>query len=168
MELQDFKLGSNVLDPVTGLVGLAVQLSQSLSGSVQVAIQPKGEGAEIPEARTIDIHLLETVDAGISDKVPTAQTTTIPLGAKVKDIASGFEGIFVDLVTEYSGKLLLGVQPPMGKDKSELPSIVYFVAPRMEQVGPGVSKPPLAVDKDAPVVKKPGGPSRPMIRSRGV
>jgi hypothetical protein len=155
-------LGKTVKDAVSGFSGIAIAVHRQLSGNVQVGIQPKGsEGDKMPEPMFLDVHLLDPVDDGISDRVKAPDVCEIPLGSDVVDKVSGYKGRTVAETTHINGCVQVCVQAKADKD-GKLPEGIVFDYKRLEKKGAGVSD-----ASKKPVVKKPnGGPASSMKAMR--
>jgi len=166
----EIKLGQRVRDAASGFSGIAIQLSEQLSGSVQIGIQPQVEdGATMyPDAVFIDVHMIEFVDEGISARVtPAPKDIEIKLGNKVKDIATGFTGIAIEKATYMNGCVYFGVLPKKddGKLLNENSRQSYVPVSRLEVVNEGITAKVKEPKADASG-KKPGGPARRIERMR--
>lgn len=178
--VEDIRLGMKVRDPASGLTGIASFRSQQLSGTVQYAIQPQGDGDTIPEGHFVDDFMLEFVDDGVSARTPAADPNArYILGEKLKDTVTGFTGIAVERVTYLNGCVHYTLQPHE-KKKSLVARLIndparatHFDFKRLEKIDDGVVEktakkptPPAAEAKPAePAPFKrstTGGPSRSM------
>lgn len=59
------KLGVEVKDKVTGLVGIITARATYITGCDQYLIQPQGDGTKYPDASWIDDGRLEATDKGM-------------------------------------------------------------------------------------------------------
>lgn len=170
--LDDIKLGMIVRDPATGLTGVANMKSQLISGTIQIAIVPEGDGKTMPDGHFIDDFMLEYVGEGVSKKAPTEDPNAkFGLGVELEDTISGFKGLAVERTTYLNGCVHYTLQSRERKKSiilkliSEPARAQHFDYKRLKQVGLGVSeqfKPKkVAVVAAAPVVK----PSEPFKRS---
>ena len=90
----EIKLGQTVKDLTTNLVGTAVNKIAYMNGNTQFCLQPKGDGNTVPDAYSVDYHLLEVVDEGISARaIKSVEDKNIPLGSTVKCLVTGITGI---------------------------------------------------------------------------
>ncbi len=126
------KLGNEVRDVITGFTGIAIQRSEMLSGTVQIAVQPRskeGETDKMPDAINIDVQLLEFVSDGIADRATQPDNVTLALGVEVKDLITGMTGITIEKTVYINGCVRYGVQPPMQPGKTLLgePPPTYYV-----------------------------------------
>jgi hypothetical protein len=97
-------LGFQVRDKVSGLVGIAEQYVELLTGQVQYSVQPHGDGKELPRAYSIDPHVLApTGEIPVVIPVAADQTVIVRLGDEVEDLASGFSGIATQKITFLNG-----------------------------------------------------------------
>jgi hypothetical protein len=154
----EIKLGQTVRDAVTGFTGIAIQRRENLNGNVQFAVQPKQKDGEqtMPDAQFIDFHMLEYVDDGVSARVtpPTAQP--IELGSKVRDKATGFEGIATSRATFLNGCIWYDVMPKKRTEMFDSNADASFIdGTRLEVCRSGhlIPEPP------KPTSRPPGGPS---------
>lgn len=131
-------LGKTAKDAVTGFTGTVICVHRQLSGNVQIGIAPKGDGDKAPDPMFIDVHLVDEVDAGLSDRVQTPDVSPIPLGAEVVDRVSGLKGTVTAETTHINGCIQCAVQPKVDKD-GKLPEVIVFDYKRLEKKGAGVS-----------------------------
>lgn len=134
------KLGNEVRDVITGFTGIAIQRSEMISGTVQLAVQPRskeGETDKMPEAINIDIQLLEFVSDGIADRATHADDVALALGVEVRDLITGMTGVTVEKTIYINGCVHYGVQPPMQPGKTllgEPPPTFYVDYKRLQLV----------------------------------
>lgn len=171
----DIKLGSIVRDAITGFTGIATQRCDHLNGNVQYAIQPKGkEDGSYPDAMFLDYHTLDVGDEadGVSDRATPAAETSIILGQKVRDKATGFTGIATMKATYLNGCVHFGVLPEIRKEAllNENPVPSWIDHNRLEVVNDGLNAdaPKNIEIKDSVEVKPrpPGGPAMKVQRGR--
>ena len=169
----DIKLGSTVRDAITGFTGIATQRCDHLNGNVQYAIQPKGkEDGSYPDAMFLDYHTLDVIDEGVSDRATPVAESSIVLGQKVRDKASGFTGIATMKNSYLNGCVHFGVLPEVRKEAllNENPAPSWIDHNRLEVVSDGlISDAPKTVEiKDSIEVKPrpPGGPAMKAPRGR--
>ena len=63
--MPEIKLGSKVIDSITGFEGIATGRAVYLTGCVSVLVKPKiGEDGKMPEGEWLDEGQLEAVEAG--------------------------------------------------------------------------------------------------------
>jgi hypothetical protein len=181
--VDDIKLGMIVRDPATGLTGVANMKSQLISGTVQIAIVPEGDGKTMPDGHFIDDFMLEYVGEGVSKKAPSEDSgARFTLGLELEDTISGFRGLAVERTTYLNGCVHYTLQSRERKKSiilkliSEPARAQHFDYKRLKQVGYGVSEQfkPKKVAAVAAVAPKPkpepapfkrsatGGPSRSM------
>lgn len=177
--VEDIRLGMTLKDPTTSLVGIAIYKAELISGTVQFAIQPQGDGKSLPDGRFIDDFLLEFVDDGVSKSAPAIDTDVkIGLGWEIQDTITGFRGIAVEKTTYLNGCVHFTIQPEakggfLGMPKTR-PDVEHFDHKRLKKVGDGVAPPPPRQLKKAEEPKPPefkrsrtGGPTR-SLPSRAV
>ena len=58
------KLGIEVKDKITGLIGVTTGLAKYITGCDQYLVQPQGDGTKYPEPSWIDEGRLEATDKG--------------------------------------------------------------------------------------------------------
>jgi len=156
-------LGVMVRDKVTGLTGIVAHKAEMLTGNIQWAIQPRGNGESVPDAMMIDYHLLEVLGEGVSKLLPPIDdTVTVRLGEEVEDILTGLKGVPIDKITFQNGCVYFWVQPKMDKKTGKIPESKLVPHGRLKTVGAGLSKPePKPPAAAAPPAKRPpGGPMR--------
>lgn len=155
-------LGVTVRDRVTGLTGTVAHKAEMLTGNIQWAIQPRGDGERVPEAMMVDFHLLEVLDEGVSKLLPPVDDTVVVLlGEEVEDILTGMKGVPIDKITFMNGCVYFWVQPKMDQKTSKIPESKLIPHGRLKTVGKGLSKPePTPPAAAAPPKKPPGGPMR--------
>jgi hypothetical protein len=178
--VDDIRLGMVVRDPGTGLTGIASLKAELMSGSIQYAVQPEGDGKTMPEAMFCDDFLLEYVGIGVSKRTPTPdENATFRLGEELKDTVTGFQGIAIDRTTYLNGCVHYTVQPQkqklgfLAKLLGEPPRGTHFDYKRLRKVSDGVAKPkprPVPVAAVVPAAKpakdigftrsRTGGPTR--------
>lgn len=157
-------------DPVSGLTGYAIHKSEMITGNVQWAIHPPGDGTKMLDGHMIDEHLLEVLEPGFSGKLPPVDdTVTMKLGWKARDRISGIEGILTEKVTFQNGCVYFALSPKAKKGDTELPDARLLPHMRLERIDDGlaaiVRSPPEAAKAKEPAAKRPpGGPIRAMHR----
>jgi len=158
----DTKLGTVVVDLLSGLTGALNSKNEKLSGNIQFGIQPMGGGAVMPDTVWVDYQTLVIHDSGVSDRVPAPDNTvTVKLGEAVEDVVSGVKGVATDKVTFINGCVVFGVQPKVDKD-GKLPDTIYLDHKRLKTTNAGVSE-----DSKKPVKRSDtGGPATRGIRPR--
>ena len=139
--MDNIKLGAKVQHVVLGDIGCTTSRMEHLSGTVQYIVeatpsQPFKLTAE--NYYVSDFQLLDVIDDGIADRVtPILEVTPIPLGAKVRCIVTGFQGIVVIRSSSINGCVQYAVQGP-AKD-NVIPESHYFDYKLLEKVDDGVS-----------------------------
>jgi hypothetical protein len=163
------KLGNTVIDTLTGVKGIAYQYIEMISGTVQLAVQPKlpADTAGLPGAEpvlpgiNIDIQLLDVVDEGIADRVIQPGPETIALGNEVETMIGGQTGVAINRLTFINGCVYYHVQQrPTQKQKDEgtLPEMLFVSSKMLKVTGQGLAK-QAETNMTEPVQKRPGGPS---------
>ena len=134
-------LGSKVRDKVTGFEGLAEFRVVHMNDCIRYMVQPVIEDGQLPESAMCDGPNLEVIAPPSNDLPPAVNTLdAIKLGAKVKDILTGYEGIAILRIKHmYSGDRY-GVQGPMDKNTRKVPDIKTFDENDLEQIDPPVKK----------------------------
>jgi len=163
-------LGVTARDKVTGLLGIVAHKAEMLTGNIQWAIQPRGDGEKVPDAMMVDFHLLEVLDEGVSKLLPPVDdTVTVRLGEEVEDILTGLKGVPIDKITFMNGCVYFWVQPKMDKKTSKIPESKMVPHSRLKTVGAGLSKPDVPPPAAAapPAKRPPGGPMRRAPSMRG-
>jgi hypothetical protein len=133
----EIKLGQTVEDAVSGFRGIAHQMRQTLNGNVQFAVQPKVKEGEValPDSVYFDRHMLNVIDDGVSGRVTATTHVDIPLGTRVRDVATGLEGIATARHTFINGCVFYDVMP---KKKTEMfdanPDAQFIDSVRLEIV----------------------------------
>lgn len=169
----DIKRGQHVRDPISGLTGFVTVICENMNGSVQAAVQPKGDGEKFPEAQYIDTHLLEVLDDGLSAKVlPLDNPVKIALGERVRDTVTGYAGIATERLSYLNGCVFFTVQSGLDRD-GEKTSPLYLDHKRLVKVEAapvGVIDRVLGRDRTpqpvAPLRSGTGGPSRAVPNTR--
>lgn len=162
---KELKLGMTLRDTLTGFTGIAAARVEMLDGNIQLAIQPyvgaDTKTGEMPGGMNIDIHTLEYVSDGISDRATTPNKYTIAVGDKVRDTVTGIEGIAIDRIVYLNGCVYYNVQQTKVTDRhtgvDTVPDRIFTMQARLEVVTPSHSK----VEKSKPSKegRVPGGPS---------
>lgn len=176
--VDDIKLGMKVREPSCGLIGITTMRTEMLSGCVQYAIQPEGDGKSSPDAVFYDDLILEYVDAGVSARIkPADPKATLRVGEEARDTVTGFKGILIERTTHLNGCVTYTVQPQQRKASffvkllGEPARATHFDYKRLEKISDGVAKPlpviPVKQVVTAPPPPPPafqrsgtGGPSR--------
>lgn len=170
MAKKEVKLGHTVRDMVTGFTGIATQLVELLSGTVQFAVQPKlgakATPGDYPNGMNLDIQTLEFVDDGVAKTVIPPAVTELVLGNEVEDILTGFKGTLTSKNTFINGCVYFHVLPKMTKEQKEqnkAPDSEFFDHARLKKISDGVVK-KAAVTLEKPVAQRTGGPATRMSR----
>ena len=130
------RLGQLVRDKITGVTGTCDATAVTLHGNVRLAITPAVETGKV-ESLTywVDSVAVEVVDpvwlTGVV--VPASSPGVDVIGTRVRDSASGFEGVAVDAIFSMNGCVQHGVQGPYDKPGSE-PVLYYVNATRLRPV----------------------------------
>lgn len=152
--MTEIKMGNVVRDILTGYTGSVIQKIEQLSGNIQYAIQRSQNEGETayPDAMSLDYHTLEVISPGFADRVQEPITSNIQLGSKVRDKASGLEGIAVEKITYFNGCLRFGVKPKLNNSQllSSNSEVSYIDPILLEIVDDGINQ---------KLEKKPGKPS---------
>lgn len=150
------RIGEEVEDTVTGVKGIAIYKNEGMSGTTQLAVQPKGNGDNLPEAWSIDWQTLKVIGFGQSRTAITPAKQTIELGDEVEDTVTGLKAIAVSRITYLNGCVSYGLQAKIGKD-GKVPEYVYVDWKRL--VVTKSAKVPLHEEAKKPETKRTGGPS---------
>jgi hypothetical protein len=157
------KLGQTVRDVTSGFTGIAIQTLEWMNGNIQIAIQPKQKEGDVtyPEAMFLDHHLVEVIDAGVSERVTEPAECVIELGQKVQDKASLFTGIATKKATYMNGCISFGVKPQVreGALTNDNPYESWIDHTLLRVVGEGLLKDKPKVATSATTGKAPGGPA---------
>jgi hypothetical protein len=137
-------LGQVVEDITTGYAGYATQRLDLLNGSVQYAVQPAARvGEAYPDGANIDELILKVVSDGIIERCIPPAAAEIPLGSKVRDIATGLEGITIVRTTFINGCVYYTVAPKVygaGPFKGHRTEESFIAQTRLKVVSVGISK----------------------------
>lgn len=169
MSKTDIVLGCLAKDAATGFQGIVIQKVEQLSGNIRYALQPQSEGGTTyPDAINIDEHMLEHVGPGVSDRVtPVTLDVKIPLGSKVRDITTDFEGVATSKLTYMNGCIFYAVLPKVRKEgvlAGELPAEVYVEQARLQIIDDGVRAKVEKAPVDPQTKLRPGGPATKAVR----
>jgi hypothetical protein len=159
--MAEIKLGQKVKDATTGFKGIAIIKTLHLNGNVQFGIQPEVEkgGKTYPDAISVDNHLLDVVDDGVSDRITeVTHKTDIVLGNTVEDIASGVKGIVTEKSTYMNGCEFFMVITKEDPKKPGGSTAGWVAAIRLRKVDDGIVE-KLPEAKKAESGKLPGGPA---------
>ena len=96
-------IGYTVRDVVSGLTGIATRYIEMLSGSKQYAIQPRGDGKEMPAGYDIDVQTVEAVSPRVLAVISPDPNVVVRLGDEVEDIITGLRGIATVKTTFANG-----------------------------------------------------------------
>jgi hypothetical protein len=151
-------LGKVVEDRVSKLRGIAINYVETHAGSRQYAVQPPGDGKNLPDAFQIDVQQLDLVPgedgvrAGAYDE---ELWNKIPLGSPVVHRMSDLEGRTVARVRFLNGCVYMMVQPRVTlkghlPDLQSIPALDLEVRPEDEVAAP--TSPPSTR-------RPPGGPT---------
>jgi hypothetical protein len=170
-ETKPIVLGCEVKDKVSGFTGQVTIKHEMLGGNVMWAIQPpvvikKDTEIKMPDAVSLDAHMLKRTGDGISAELPPIDTTcTIKPGEKVEDIITGYRGTATEKVTFQNGCVYFQVEGPLTQKLPEnLPKAKLFLHSRLTRTATGVSNNERLVPpgNEKPSRRSPGGP---MIRN---
>jgi len=139
MKLEEIKLGLKVRDVITGLEGILTSITESLSGTVQVGIQPRGDGDKIAESWCIDYQSVDVIDEGVSARLPAIDdTVVVQLGDEVEDLVSGHRGMTTRKIIFVNGCVHFTVTGKINKDKRALEENLDHKT--LKVIGVGLSK----------------------------
>lgn len=173
--VDDIRLGMVVKDPASGLTGIVNMQAQLISGSVQYAIMPQGDGKTIPETHFIDDFMLEYVGEGVSKRTPAPDINARHrLGEELQDTITGFKGIAIERVTYLNGCVHYNLQPQqkkaglLGRLFGEPPRSAIYDYKRLKKVSDGIADKVAKIPKAGPKPEEPkafkrsttGGPTR--------
>lgn len=151
--MNQIKLGSQVRCLVSGVEGIAVSKTETFNGNTRYAVQPRGEDAKShPDAWEIDQQFIEQIGEGLSARTIEAPPVEIAVGDKVRDRASGLEGIAVSKGTHMNGCVHFNVVPKKEKLTDDIAG-AYFSVERLELVKKQ------AIETPKPKSLATGGPS---------
>ena len=141
-----FAIGVKARDLVTGLEGILTARADLLQGSRQWAIQPPAdpESKDVPKAVYTDEVSLETLDAGIRDRIPPRTPLAVfRLGEEVLDKMTGFQGFVAEQVQYQNGCVSYAL---VGRrlDRDGAPQVITVDCTRVERVGKGHTTPEIA------------------------
>lgn len=158
--MNDLKLGNRMTDITTGFTGLAVNRTEFMNGNVQFSLQQpiKADGV-MPDAISIDHHMLDLVDEGIAARVtPSTFESPIVLGNEVECLVTGTRGIATMKTYYLNGcaAYLVTGKIASGMDKSKTCED-WIDQCKLKVVSEGVA-PKLIKPAKAENGKVPGGP----------
>lgn len=112
--MKTIPLGTWVNDIVTGFTGTAIFRAEMLSGTVQIAVQPRIKDGEtvMPDPMLIDNQTLVVMDNHLWDMVVPPDEVNLPLGIKVRDTVTGVTGITIEKQIHLNGCTRYVIQPP--------------------------------------------------------
>ena|ERR1700756_2675110 len=151
-------LGTEVFDVVTGIQGTLTQRVECIGGNIRYGIQPVGDGKVVLDTISLDYHTLLIVGPGCSAvRTEVANPTSIRVKDRVKNVASGFEGIVLGKITFFNGCEYLEIQ---GEGTKEKPtgSACYEQALMFIKVDDGLNEKPAKVKAEAETKRPLGGP----------
>ena len=90
-QAMDF-IGHHVMDEITGLMGICDSIVEYHTGSIQVSIQPRGDGKTVPDCYYIDMDNVTKQEESIRRPVTPVPEPTSFLGKKVVDSITGLKG----------------------------------------------------------------------------
>lgn len=136
----DAPIGVEVRDRVSGFAGIAICKCWLLNGNVQFGLQPKGEAANMAEAKFVDFHLLEEIGKGVSADVPPVdKTVTLNVGDVARDTVTGLKGTIIERIHFQNGCVYFIIQPKasiLGRFIGEMPDSKQFMHQRLAKVIP--------------------------------
>ena len=132
MSNNTIKLGNEIRDQVTGIVGIATSLSTELNAARRVGLQmkSKAEGSGYPEAVHVDLAQIEYVGDGIAgahQDVPTEQYYNLErnLGRAARHSTSGIKGTVVAVTLFLNGCIYYMIQPAAAKKADRRPPVIH-------------------------------------------
>jgi hypothetical protein len=115
------KLGIEVTETVSGMTGTLIAKTTDIVGYSQWAIQPKGDGKDLPDADFFDHYTLTKVGDGCSaDLPPMDPMVTIELGDVCEDIITGFRGTATKRQESLNGCVFFKLEPVKIADELSL------------------------------------------------
>jgi hypothetical protein len=107
-------LGHAVKDLTTGMLGIAVSRSESLSHSdIRYGVQPRGDGSTSPDAFEVDSNLLQKTEEGrileIVEPGPQEYNHFKP-GDKIQDVTTGIVGSITHRTVYCNGCVIYAIQ----------------------------------------------------------
>lgn len=126
----------------TGFKGYVENLTYYMSGCVQATVQPATSGAKadkLEQGWGFDLENLKFVGKGIADDLKPVVSHDLQLGARYKDIVTGYVGILTFYTECQNGCVSAALQGPVN-EKGVVPDAIYFDSKRMEKVDDGVIK----------------------------
>lgn len=165
-------LGQKMRDRVTGFTGIAVVMTDFMTGNRQYTLAPSQDDKLNKDKGELafDAHQLEYVSK-VLDPIPAPKDTGIVLGRKVKDLVTDFAGI-ATLRSEFlNGCVYYTVVAKIDKENRHTEG--FYEYKRLESVGEGVLpkiEQRIAAEKPATVtgsrLRPPGGPAH-RVAARG-
>jgi len=109
------KLGSFVIDQVTGLEGIAENRASYLYGCDRYFVQPQvDKDGKVPEGRMVDDPQLKVTDAPPVMEPMPAPAQTVPLGAIVDDPIRGQKGTATGRAVYLNGCSRIFIESKLG------------------------------------------------------
>lgn len=149
-------MGSEARDKISGLEGIINADLLTLNGVFQWALQPRGDGKDIPEGWNVDPVQLEWIGEGLEASVPEPDHCEVELGDEAEDIVTGFRGIATQRSIQLNGCVLFKIEGKLGSKQGEEGGQIR--APNMMLLS-GRLKKVEAAARTATPRKKTGGPS---------
>jgi hypothetical protein len=113
-------LGSKVKDKSSGLEGILVGASWRIGYSIQYTLQPSSlDGRNIPDAWDIDHFNLETIDSGISERLPAMSEMLYTFEQKGRDRVTGVSGVVSAFYFSMNGCISVVISYKDKNDKAE-------------------------------------------------
>lgn len=150
----EIKIGQTLRDATTGFTGIAINKTEYMNGNIQFCLQPPATaGVPYPDPISIDFHLLDYVDDGVSARATESTfVSPVQLGNEVMDIVTGHRGI-ATLKTYYlngcAAYLVTGKLKPDGEAMQD-----WVDQHRLSIVGEGIAA---VYKKPEPKNGKPSG-----------
>ena len=149
-------LGDRVRDVVTKFEGIAVGVTNWMHGCDRVSVEPEtlDDDGQPQSKQTFDSHRMEVVERGVHTP-STIRTNDIPLGSKVRERITGFEGVATGRTTWLSGNEDYIIEPDKLDEKGQPGMVQAYEGHRLTVVKEQPVPTAASADKT-----KPGGPQR--------
>ncbi len=141
--MQLFAPGDWVVNRFSGIEGHVQIVTTNMTGYVWVGVRPmntedKGKEPDLIYSDQEDWELRHLAHLERPD-YPAVRPQAIPLGSKVRDIVTGFEGIATSCTEHFNYCITYGVESEVkGKDGKSIHE--SFNSNRLKVVGPGVTE----------------------------
>jgi hypothetical protein len=149
-------LGDRVHDVVTKFEGIVVGMTNWMHGCDRLTVEPESldEDGQPQSKQTFDSHRIEVVERGVITPAPS-RTNDIPLGSKVKERVTGFEGVATGRTLWLSGNEDYIIEPDKLDEKGQPGMVQGYEGHRLTVI----KEQPVPVAASADKTK-PGGPQR--------